>query len=263
MGSLFAKGAVLASVLWIGSAVADGPLLWHGESLTYAYGKNFKVDPPIQQTITFEHASNWTWGDIYTFIDTYWYNGASVAGDGHSANYGEFSTRFSLGKISNQKISFGPVSDVLLATTVEWDKNDAKGYDDQINYLIGPGFDIKVPGFDYFLLNTYYRKADGGNEPSGRYQITPVWSYTMPIGKSDIVIDGYADWVVNSKGNYHSYVHFNPQIKYDLGRSMGFERRHLFVGVEYEYWSNKYGIKSTSAFDTNQSATSAIVRYDF
>ncbi|MNE97234.1 hypothetical protein D3C80_1955490 [compost metagenome] len=71
------------------------------------------------------------------------------------------------------------------------------------------------------------------------------------------------DWVVNNKGNYHSYVHFNPQIKYDLGRRLGYQKRHLYVGIEYEYWSDKYGIKSTSAFDTNQNATSIIARYDF
>ncbi len=39
----------------------SGPLLWHNESLTYLYGKNFKINPPIQQTFTLEHASGWTW----------------------------------------------------------------------------------------------------------------------------------------------------------------------------------------------------------
>lgn len=47
----------------------SGPLLWHNESLTYLYGKNFKINPPIQQTFTLEHASGWTWGDLFIFFD--------------------------------------------------------------------------------------------------------------------------------------------------------------------------------------------------
>lgn len=66
----------MLGLLGAGSAHADGPLLWHGESLTYLYGKNYKVDPAIQQTVTVEHASAWTWGDLFAFVDNSWYNGA-------------------------------------------------------------------------------------------------------------------------------------------------------------------------------------------
>src|SRR5690606_33758499 len=94
------------------------------------------------------------------------------------------------------------------------------------NYLLGPAVDLKLPGFDYFQLNFYYRKPDGitGN-PSGQWQFTPVWSYTFPLGNSNVVIDGYMDWVWNNKHNenndLHANLHFNPQIKYDLGKALG------------------------------------------
>lgn len=253
--SLFTAGAAQA---------ADSPLLWHGESLTYLYGKDFRVDPRIQQTVTFEHASSWTWGDLFLFVDSIWFNGATNASDGHQGFYGEISPRLSFGKLSGRDLSFGPVTDVLLATTLEYDQNDGRGTGrDQRNYLVGPGFDLKVPGFDYFQLNLYYRKPDGGSAPSGAWQLTPVWAYTLPVGNSDLLIDGYLDWVMNNKGSYHANLHFNPQVKYDLGKAMGYGAKHLYVGTEYDYWSDKYGIKDSEGFRTDQSVFSFLVKYQF
>ena len=199
----------------------SGPLLWHNESLTYLYGKNFKINPPIQQTFTLEHASGWTWGDLFIFFDQINYNGKEDASNGKNTYYGEITPRLSFGKLTGADLSFGPVKDVLLAGTYEFGEGDTEAY------LLGPGFDLAIPGFDYFQLNFYYRKPDGNRVRAGAWQITPVWSYTIPVGNSDILIDGYMDWVINNKSastsrrnqsDYHANLHFNPQVKYDLGR---------------------------------------------
>ena len=156
--AVFAAGLTFAS-----QAMAD-PMLWQNNSLTYLYGKNFAVDSgedgreaDIQQTITFEHASGWTWGDMFLFVDNIWYNGVSGS-DGHTY-YGEFSPRLSLGKITGQEMSFGPIKDVLLAATYERGES-TDGVPNQ-NYLLGPAVDLDVPGFDRLAINVYYRKPDG------------------------------------------------------------------------------------------------------
>ncbi|BAP45453.1 hypothetical protein NRB16_19625 [Pseudomonas sp. LJDD11] len=256
--SLFTLGLLASPSAW-----ADGPLLWHDESITYLYGKNFKIDPAIQQTITLEHASAWTWGDLFVFVDNIWFNGAK-SGNGNHTMYGEISPRLSAGKLFDTDLSFGPIKDVLLASTWEF------GDDDVDAYLLGPGFDLAVPGFDYFQLNFYYRQPDGDRVRAGAWQITPAWSYTLPLGNSNLVIDGFIDWVVNNKSSsggkqsdYHANLHFNPQIKYDLGKSLGYEAKHLYVGVEYDYWSDKYGIKDSQVFATDQNTTSLLVKYHF
>jgi nucleoside-specific outer membrane channel protein Tsx len=62
--------------------------------------------------------------------------------------------------------------------------------------------------------------------------VTPAWSYTLPLGRSDLLIDGYIDWVVNNRdasdgrrgqADYHANLHINPQVKYDLGKALGHE----------------------------------------
>ena len=261
--SRFALGLSLAATLASGQALAADLLQWQDNSLTYLNGIDFKVDPPKQQTVTFEHASGWSFGDLFIFVDGIKYNTEATngAGDGHTF-YGEISPRLSLGKISGADLSFGPVKDVLLAATYEF------GEDDVDSYLLGPAVDLNIPGFDYFQLNTYLRTTDGRRDGDNVWQITPVWSYTIPVGDSDLVIDGFMDWVVDNDGTYHANLHFNPQIKYDLAKAMGWGKR-FYVGVEYDYWSDKYGIDDNGFVGseilggTDQSAISLLAKAHF
>ena len=151
---------------------------------------------------------------------------------------------------------------MLLAATYEFGEDDVEAY------LIGPAVDLNIPGFDYFQLNTYLRTPDGKRDGKNVWQITPVWSYTVPVGNSNVVIDGFIDWVVDNDKDYHANFHFNPQIKYDLAKGMGWGEK-FYVGVEYDYWSDKYGIDHHSYLGdevlggTNQSAISLLVKAHF
>ncbi|HCL42140.1 MAG TPA: hypothetical protein DHW73_12290, partial [Pseudomonas sp.] len=61
--------AAMGSTLMLASSLAHAyPLLWQNNSLTYLYGTDFQVDPDTQQTVTFEHASGWTKGDLFIFF---------------------------------------------------------------------------------------------------------------------------------------------------------------------------------------------------
>ena len=198
----------LSSVLLASSLLAAAPAMagdifqWQSNSLTYLNGRDFTVNPEIQQTFTFEHADSWKYGDNFLFVDKIFYNGKKDANAGDNTYYGEISPRLSMGKIFGQKFEFGPITDVLLAATYEFGEGDNE------SYLIGPAFDLKIPGFDYFQLNFYQRHTEGNRPGDGVWQITPVWSYTIPVGKSDVLIDGFMDWVVDndetSRGTYHS-----------------------------------------------------------
>ncbi|MDU9389270.1 outer membrane protein OmpK [Pseudomonas japonica] len=254
----FTKSLILASGLLAASGAMAGDLLqWQNNSLTYLWGKNFAVNPEIQQTVTFEHADAWKYGDNFLFIDKIFYNGQKDGLNGPNTYYGEFSPRLSFGKIFDQKLSFGPVKDVLLAMTYEFGEGDTE------SYLVGPGFDLDIPGFDYFQLNFYNRHTEGSRDGDNVWQITPVWAYTIPVGNSDILIDGFMDWVVDNDKSYHANLHFNPQVKYDLGKALNFGEKQLYVGFEYDYWSDKYGIQDTRYFDTNQNTASFLVKVHF
>ncbi|WP_166366631.1 outer membrane protein OmpK [Pseudomonas akapageensis] len=261
MKRIFSNLMLAGSLLAAGQAMAGDWVQWQDNSLTYLYGKDYTVNPPNQQTFTFEHADGWKYGDNFLFIDKTFYNGKDDSQNGSNSIYGEVSPRLSFGKIFDSKLEFGPIKDVLLAMTYEWGENDVE------SYLIGPGFDLAIPGFDYFQLNFYQRNTEGDRPGDDVWQISPVWSYTIPVGSSDIKIDGFMDWVVdndeNSRSTYHANLHFVPQIKYDLGKALHMGEKQLYVGIEYDYWSDKYGIVDTSSFDTNQNTASVLVKVHF
>ena len=73
--SLMLAGSMLAG----GQAMAGDLLQWQNNSLTYLYGKDFRVNPRIQQTVTFEHVDGWKYGDNFFFIDKIFYNGKEDA----------------------------------------------------------------------------------------------------------------------------------------------------------------------------------------
>lgn len=262
MSMRFVSALGTAALLAAPSFALASPLLWQNNSVTYLYGQQFKVDPSTQQTITLEHASGWSVGDLFVFVDTIKYNGRkNGAGDGHTF-YGEISPRLSFNKLFDANFTLGPIKDVLLAATYEF------GEDDVESYLLGPAVDLAIPGFDYFQINSYYRTTDGKRDGDGVWQITPVWSYTFALGQSDVVIDGFMDWVVDNDKSYHANLHFNPQIKYDLGKALKWGEKQLYVGIEYDYWKDKYGIDHSSDLGqmlkgTNQNTASLLVKAHF
>jgi len=216
-------------------AVAGDWLQWQDNSITYLAGRDYTVNPDQQQTLTFEHANGWKYGDTFAFVDVTAFNGTVDPGTGSVAWYGEFAPRLSLGKLSGRGLALGPVKDVLLATAYEFGEGDVE------TWLVGPGVDLDIPGFDYVQLNAYRRHPRHGSRDA-QWQVTPVWAWTVPVGRSDLLLDGFIDWVVDNGRGRHAHLHVNPQVKYDLGKALGWGGKTVYVGVEYDYWKNKFGI---------------------
>ncbi len=78
-----------------------------------------------QTTVTFEYASKLKYGDFFIFAD----RRHNDVGD---QTYFEASPRLSLGAVTGKELKFGPVKDVLLATTWEAGSN-------MDNFLYGIG----------------------------------------------------------------------------------------------------------------------------
>ena len=99
--------AALAAGFILSSQAMASPMLWQNNSLTYLYGKDYKVDAGKSSKPLPSNMPAAGLGDMFLFVDNKWYNGISGS-DGHTY-YGEFSPRLSLGKISGADLSFGPV----------------------------------------------------------------------------------------------------------------------------------------------------------
>ena len=226
--------------------------LWQSNNVYLLHGSGYEVDADKQTTLTLEHVSSWDQGDLFFFLDMTKHSNSNQS----NSLYGEFSPRFSLSKITGSNFKTDLVKDVLIATTAEFGKGEVEGF------LIGPGFDLNVPGFDYFSLNIYKRFTDRGRDGE-TIQVTPAWGMSGMVWGSKLIFEGYADWNINDDGNYHKNIHINPRLKYDLDKALNIKPGRASFGIEYSYWKNKYGIKNSSFFDTNQSALSLFLNYQF
>jgi nucleoside-specific outer membrane channel protein Tsx len=253
------------------SGAAQAEMFWSDNSVSYLYGTDYKValSPDDGETdesryvLTFEHASGHSWGDVFFFMD----RSQSKDGREESEIYSEAGARLSSGLVFDEKISFGPVTDVLLAGQLEMGSASNGGTVN--NQLLGLGLDFKVPGFDYVQLNGYYRNngdsAFGHNSVDGNFQLTPVWGTSFNIGSARFVWDGFIDATtstdVANEPEQKSFVHMQTQLKWDAGKMLYGKEKSLYVGVEYEYWNNKFGIEDTSYFPTEESNVQFLVKY--
>ena len=117
--------------------------IWQDFSITGLYGTDYQLiaKEDKQTTVTFEYASKLKYGDFFIFADR-------THNDVGDQTYFEASPRLSLGAVTGKELKFGPVKDVLLATTWEAGSN-------MDNFLYGIGLDFDVPYFQYAKLNLY------------------------------------------------------------------------------------------------------------
>ena len=244
----------IASSTFGTAMAADSPLLWTNNSISLLQGTNFKVTGDEASTLTIEHASGWSFGDLFMFFDVTDFKDNPNDKTGW---YGEISPRFSLNKlglVSLENDSF--ISDVSISINYERGKNGVEAM------LLGGGIDFKIPNFTFVKLNIYARKDTGLGAGFDDAQITLAWNKPFTVGNQKFLIDGFMDYIIGW-GPKSANVHFVPQVKWDMGNAFGAKPDKFYFGAEIDYWSNKFGIESTTGFKTNQLAISALLKAHF
>lgn len=223
--------------------------------------------------ITFQHSGGWEYGDNFFFIDHSRYdvnNTATSSVADKSEFYGEWYSNFSLGAITGNDLSFGPVKDIGLVAGF----NFAPAVD-SMWVLPGVRFALDLPGFAFAQVDvTSYIHQGGGNASSPEFTIVDedssfmvdfAWAYPFKIASTSWSIEGHLEYIDGHQQTnkyvtteLESWVLFQPQIRLDLGDLLGSKAGRLFVGIEYQYWKNKLGEKGT---DDNTTQLLAVWRF--
>ena len=235
----------LAILLAAASLPLQAEVLWQDFSVSYLNGSNYRVDGPDKQILTFEHVAGTSWGDSFFFLD-------HLRGDnGSRDNYAEWSPRLSFSKLSGQPLQYGVIKDVLFTSTVEMSTL-------RTDFLYGVATDLAVPGFSYLNLNFYRRNNDG---LADNWQLTTTWAVPFTLGGQQFLYDGFLDWY-STTADQRASMNMTSQLKWALHPLFNLKNK-LYVGVEYVYWRNKYGIADSSAFRTNESNVNLLVKAHF
>ena len=222
------------------------PIVWQDFSLTGLYGENYELGTEDRTTLTAEYAAKLKYSDVFFFVDQQW------DGNDKDNTYFEFAPRLSLGEVSGQDLSFGPVKDVLVATT--WEHNAGHGENVEFNnFLYGVGFALNIPYTQYANVNFY--RADNNNTDDD-YQMTITYAVPFKLGSEDFLVDAFLDWSTADQ-DHASELNWTSQYKWNVGKHISPETK-LYVGVEHSVWNNKFGVKGA-----DQNDVSALVKYHF
>ena len=144
----------------------------------------------------------------------------------------------------------------------------------QFYLQVGIRFDLALPGFAFahldvaaYIQDSASNVGDGVNiREDDSFWVDFNWAYPFKIGNTSWTIEGHVEYIdgvdtdvrVSGVGTFdgkrESWVLAQPQLRLDLGEVMFDSAGSLFVGIEYQYWSNKLGDK-----DTDESVVQALV----
>lgn len=225
---------------------------WSSTSLLLLNGSGYKnVSNNSRfdtQVLTLEHVDGWRYGSNFFFVDVTDPNSAS------SNFYGEFSPSLSLSKLTGKDFSFGFVKDTNLTATWEMGQvSNAK--------LFGLGFDLSVPKFTVAKLNLYQRYSESIYYPGktgSAIQATIVWALPFNIASTNWLFDGFLDYALEEKDlSKTENIVSSPRLMMDAGTLWG-SPKQLYVGMEYSYWKNKYGVQGV-----NENVPQAAIKWTF
>jgi nucleoside-specific outer membrane channel protein Tsx len=262
MNRLLKQGAALAILAACGS-VAHGAD-WSDTSISYRYGEKFAEpfnDKDISKSIiNLSSISGYKYGTNFFSADFLISNAddPSSAGstDGAHEAYLVYRHTLDIGKVSGANMAFGPVRGV--GATIGFDvntKNDA-GYNSKKRMLvIGPTLMMDVPGFlNVSLLalresnapyNTFTQTSTSRYTYKTHAMVNLAWGIPFNIG-IPLSFEGFANFI-DSKGTNEFggstavETNIDMQVMYDMSEVVGAKKNTFKVGLEYQYWKNKFG----------------------
>ncbi len=215
-------GLVVALLAAISPAAAQDFIEFHTENIQLLRGTAYELGDRERTIITLEHANRWRYGDLFVFADL------TIGDDGQRSAYGEISPRLSLSRMTGQDWSLGPVSDVFLAGNLELGD---EGLDRQ---LYGIAADLDLPGFRFFRVHAYHR--DDPHRPGSTWQSTIVWNRPFEIAGQSFLTEGFADFAGGEGVGTENQL-IVPRLLWQVPAA-----EHVWLGVEYQYWHNKFGV---------------------
>jgi nucleoside-specific outer membrane channel protein Tsx len=234
---------ILLSQLCLSNAVKADLLQWSESEIQSLNGINFNEpfnpEHVSKSIITVTHVHGWSYGRNFFFMDTLF----STDGEPAQINlYGEAYSTLSVGKILKRDLSLGIFKDFGITGGVNLGENMDSPHSGFRAWLYGVTVDFDLPGFDYFNVDFLRQRVTETDDIGTSWQITPVWRLPFHIAGSKWSFEGFADFIGKKGEHAARQALAQPQLRLDIGDFFG-NSDQLFIGVEYQFWHNKYGIK--------------------
>jgi nucleoside-specific outer membrane channel protein Tsx len=262
---------------------SDTALSWrHGDAFREPFnGNNIRKD-----IVALTHSSGYKYGVNFFNIDLLQSDhndpGSLTQKSGAQEAYVVYRHTLDIGKIMGQDLAYGYVKGVGATFGFDWNTKNDVGYNSRKRMLVlGPTLMWDVPGY----LNTSVLLLRESNAPSGAFppisQVTGRYSYeTHPMlsmnwgvpvtfqGIEGLSFEGYLNWIAakgrDEAGNgTGAETHIDMVLMYDVGSYFSQPKNRFRIGVEYEFWNNKFGNTERTTSNRGQRATTPMVRAEY
>lgn len=259
---------------------------WSDTSLSFRTGNRFQ-EPFNPQAISknifaLTHASGYQYGSNFFNVDFLQSDSKDPASltqnSGAQEAYVVYRHTLDLGKITGKNMQFGAVRGVGITAGFDWNTKNDVGYNSRKRMLVlGPSLMWEVPGF----LNTSLVLLQESNAPSGafppisnvksryHYKTHPMLTMSWGIGLSEqISFEGYANFIANKGSNEvgqqtGAETNIDMQLMWDVSHLMGSKPKTFKLGVEYQYWNNKFGNTDAITHGNGYRANSPMLRAEY
>jgi len=281
------------ATLMIGPGLTAIAAEWSDTAISWRYGTTF-AEPFINQDIkkniiALTHASGYKYGTNFLNVDMLLSDEKdpshfSNSSEGAHEVYVVYRHTVDFGKIRGSDIKYGPIRGV--GATVGFDLNTKTdvGYNSKKRMLVaGPTLMMDVPGF----LNVSLLALWESNQPSGKrfppeggpvdysvnrydYDVHPMLTaaWGIPLGTLPLSFEGFANFIASKGddefgGKTAPETNIDMQVMWDLGAAMGSAKNTFRVGLEYQYWRNKFGNNHSGPAGEGAFAKTPMIRVEY
>lgn len=279
------RGACYAALML--AAGAANALDWSDNAISWRYGTRFaepfNPEHIDKHVIALTHASGYKYGSNYFNLDLLKSDSKDpkslTDSSGAEEAYLLYRHTLDIGALSGRELRFGRVKGIGLTGGFDLNTKDDVGYNSRKRMLVlGPTLMWDVPGF----LNTSLLLIHESNAPSGAFppisgvagrrytfdnhpMLSASWGIPVAEGWS---FEGYANFIaskgLDEVGNPTSAeTNIDMQLMYDIGARYGQKKNRFRIGVEYQFWNNKFGNSRVTTGGRGQRASTPMVRAEY
>jgi nucleoside-specific outer membrane channel protein Tsx len=269
-----ATALAAATLCSVSTQAAD----WSDTYIGYRYGTDFR-EPNNPKEISknilnFGHASGYKYGSNFFNTDLLLSDENDPANAGKAGAqevYVVYRNTVDMGKVTGKDFKFGPVRGVGAVVGFDFNTKSDGFYNSKKRMLVvGPSFMMDVPGFLNVGLFALWESNAPASLARYSYDVHPMvnLAWGMPVPGLPLSFEGFANFIA-SKGKNEFGVesaaetNIDMQVMYDLSGVMGAKPKTFRVGLEYQWWKNKFGNNNDLNASGGAFAKTTMVRAEY
>jgi hypothetical protein len=259
MKRMIGVGLLGLGVVTASAQAADWSDTYVGYRTGTKFAEPFNNQDIRKDILTLSHANGYRYGSNFVSIDYLMSDSKDPSAKGSSDGAREFYLVYrhtlDLGKVTGNSFKMGPIRGLGFTAGFDANAKTDAGYNSKKQMLVaGPTLMFDVPGFlDVSLLqlwesNAPFNTYSGISTPRYRYDPHPMLSaaWGIALGKSGFSFEGYANWIAAKGldefgGGTKPETNIDTQIMFDASGFAGLKPKTFKVGLQYQYWRNKFG----------------------